>query len=248
MDLFGTAVADVVEPVRITDLLDRLARADLASDLVDGLEPEALIARVLRRAIDLVPGTHEVGVTLLPRTPRAVPEHFATGPSADASAALEDRLGEGPAHDATEYGRTVRVDDLGADTRWPCYTAQAAGLGVRSLLVAALPSAHGPHGTFAVCSPEPEAFGRAAEQIMPNVANRVAIALAHADMLRHMRRAIDSRTTIGQACGILIERHKIRPDEAFEMLVRASQHNHLKLRDIAARLVETGQEPEAITY
>jgi GAF domain-containing protein len=241
-------MSDVIRPIRVSDLLERLAHADLASDLVDGLEPEMLIDRVLRRATELVPGGREAGVTLLPRSRRGVPEHFATGALVDASAALEDQLGEGPAHDAAEQLTTVRVDDLTTETRWPSYTAQASGLGLRSLLVATLPSTHGPHGAFTVCSDRPEAFGRAAEQIMPNVANRVAIALAHADMLRHMRRAIDSRTTIGQACGILIERHRIRPDEAFEMLVRASQRNHVKLRDIAARLVETGQEPDAITY
>jgi GAF domain-containing protein len=240
-------MADIIKTVRISDLLERLAHADLASDVADGLDPEILIDRVLRRATELVPGAEEAGVTLLPRSGQCATEHFATGALIDASAALEDQLGEGPAHAATAQTQTVRVDDLAADTRWPSYTPHASGLGLRSMLVTALPSSHGPHGTFAVCSAHPDAFGATAEQIMPNVANRVAIALAHADMLRHMRRAIDSRTTIGQACGILIERHRIRPEEAFEMLVRASQRNHLKLRDIAARLVETGQEPQAIT-
>jgi GAF domain-containing protein len=241
-------MADVIGSLHISDLLERLAHADLASDVASGLDPEALIDRVLHRVIDLVPGTHDAGVTLLPRSGRGGPEHFATCTLLDAGAALEDQLGEGPGHDAAERAETVRVDDLAAESRWPRYAAQASSLGLRSMLVTPLPSAHGPHGTFTVCAEEPDAFGRAAEQIMPNVANRVAIALAHADMLRHMRRAIDSRTTIGQACGILIERHKIRPEDAFELLVRASQRNHLKLREIAARVVETGQEPEAITY
>lgn len=240
-------MADATEPAHLADLLCRLAQADLAGDLAGEHEPAELIDRVLRRAVELVPGAREAGVTLLPGFARGAPAHFATGALADASAALEDQLGEGPAHDA-EQGGTVRVDDLAADTRWPRYAAQASGLGLCSMLVTALPSAEGPRGNFSVCSPEPNGFGDAAEQIVPNVANRVAIAVAHADMMRHMRRAIDSRSTIGQACGILIERHKLPPDQAFEMLVRASQRNHLKLRDLAARLVETGQEPDAIKY
>lgn len=241
-------MADVVESVPIADLLTRLARADLAGDLADGLEPEVLLDRVLRRAVDLVPGACEAALTVLPRSRRESPGHFATGALADAAALLEDQLGEGPAHDAVEDANPVRVDDLAADTRWPRYAEQASALGLRSVLVSALPCAHGPHGVFAVCSVHRHAFGPAAEQVVPNVANRVAIAVAHADMLHHMRRAIDSRTTIGQACGILMERHKIRPDEAFKRLVRASQRNHLKLRDLAARLVETGEEPAAIRY
>lgn len=241
-------MADVVEPVCLTDLLKRLAHADLAGDFADELEPDVLIDRVLRRTIGLVPGARESGVTLVPDSGREGLVHFGTGPLMDASAALEDQLDEGPAHDAAEGEASVRVDDLAADTRWPDYAAQASGFGLRSMLVTALPHGHGPRGTFAVCSPESDAFGTLSEQIIPNVANRVAIAVAHADVLKHMRRAIDSRTTIGQACGILIERHKLPPERAFGRLVRASQCNHLKVRDLAGRLVETGQEPEVISY
>ncbi|HZC53673.1 MAG TPA: GAF and ANTAR domain-containing protein [Mycobacterium sp.] len=241
-------MANVVEPVRIAELLSRLAHADLAGDLADELEPQALIDRVLRRAIGLVPGAQEAGITVLPHSGRAGPDHFATGSLVDAGTALEDQVGEGPGHDAAEGPRTIRVDDLAADRRWPHYAPQASGLGLCSILVTALPCTHGPRGTLIVCSQERAAFGPAAEQILPNVANRIAIAVAHADMLRHMRRAIDSRTVIGQACGILIERHKIPAEQAFKMLVRASQRNHLKLRDLAGRLVETGEEPDAIRY
>jgi hypothetical protein len=34
---------------------------------------------------------------------------------------------------------------------------------------------------------------------------------------------------------------------AFERLVTTSQQTHLKLRDLAARITETGQEPNDIT-
>jgi hypothetical protein len=241
-------MVELVSPDSIDYLLHRLAQADLAGDLAGELEPAQLIDRVLHRAIELVPGTQEAGVTLLSRSGRDAPEHFGSGAIVDASAVLEDELGEGPAHDAAERAETVRVDDLTTETRWPTFTPRAAGLGLRSMLVSALPTGHGPQGTFTVCSLQLAAFGRAGEHIMPNVANRVAIAVAHADMLRHMRRAIDSRTTIGQACGILVERHKILPEDALGMLARASQRNHLKLRDLAARVVETGQEPDTITY
>jgi GAF domain-containing protein len=238
----------VIESADFADLVARLARADLAGDLTDEIGPEALIDRVLRRAIDLVPGATDVGVTMVTRSGRGAPVHVATGALVDACALLEDQLGEGPGHHAIKCDEVVQVDDLANDARWPVFAARASALGVGSLLVTPLPSADGPRGTFTACSGTPKVFATPVAQVLPNVANRVAIALAHADMLRHMRRAIDSRTTIGQACGILIERHKIRPEEAFEQLVRASQCNHLKLRDLAARVVETGQEPAAIRY
>ena len=50
-----------------------------------------------------------------------------------------------------------------------------------------------------------------------------------------------TRELIGQAQGILIERERITPGQAFEVLVTASQHLNVKLRDVARNLVETGE-------
>lgn len=49
-----------------------------------------------------------------------------------------------------------------------------------------------------------------------------------------------TREIIGQAQGILIERHKITADQAFTTLVTASQSANIKLRDVAETLVRTG--------
>ena len=53
--------------------------------------------------------------------------------------------------------------------------------------------------------------------------------------------ALSSRDVIGQAKGILMERLRITPDDAFDALRRASQRLNLKLREIAQNLVETGE-------
>ncbi|WP_267936116.1 ANTAR domain-containing protein [Saccharothrix sp. S26] len=52
-----------------------------------------------------------------------------------------------------------------------------------------------------------------------------------------------SRDLIGQAKGILMERHKITADEAFAKLARASQGTNTKLHDVADHLTRTGQLP-----
>lgn len=124
-----------------------------------------------------------------------------------------------------------------------CLAATDAGSapGVGAVLTAVIPH---DGGLLVFCASAP--FPPAAQGILPVVATRVGVALAHAEKLAHLLRAIDSRQTIGQACGILVERHRLRPDEAFALLRRASQRNHLKLRDLAARVVETGQEPDDI--
>jgi hypothetical protein len=63
------------------------------------------------------------------------------------------------------------------------------------------------------------------------------------DLVRNLRQAVQSRDLIGQAKGILIERHEISGDEAFELLKFVSQDQNRKLRDIAEYLVRVGEFP-----
>ncbi|MCU1536031.1 MAG: sensor hybrid histidine kinase [Humibacillus sp.] len=58
-----------------------------------------------------------------------------------------------------------------------------------------------------------------------------------------LEQAIESHRVIGQAVGILIERHRATAVSAFEMLREASLDRNIKLREIAQRVVESGQEP-----
>jgi ANTAR domain len=57
----------------------------------------------------------------------------------------------------------------------------------------------------------------------------------------NLETALESARTIGMAIGILMERLKIAPPDAFDVLVRASQHEHRRLRDIASDLVFSGE-------
>jgi len=59
-----------------------------------------------------------------------------------------------------------------------------------------------------------------------------------------LHRAIDSHRAIGQAVGILVERYRITPAQAFDRLRQASQTRNTKLRELAAKVVDTGQDPE----
>ncbi len=58
----------------------------------------------------------------------------------------------------------------------------------------------------------------------------------------HLERAMEARTVIGQAQGILMERHHLNAVQAFELLCATSQHSNRKLRDVAEELARTGEE------
>jgi len=65
-----------------------------------------------------------------------------------------------------------------------------------------------------------------------------------ADRVSNLQVAMESHRLIGQAVGILVERHRLLPGQAFDRLKEASQNRNLKLREIAARVITTGEEPD----
>ena len=56
-----------------------------------------------------------------------------------------------------------------------------------------------------------------------------------------LQQAVATRQLIGQAQGILMERHKITGNRAFALLVRHSQQENIKLRELSERLVRSGE-------
>ena len=56
-----------------------------------------------------------------------------------------------------------------------------------------------------------------------------------------LKTALGTRTLIGKAMGILIEREGLNETEAFERLKTLSQHSNVKLRDVAAAVAREAQ-------
>jgi AmiR/NasT family two-component response regulator len=71
----------------------------------------------------------------------------------------------------------------------------------------------------------------------------VAIALTAAREIEQLHDSVASRTLIGQAQGILMERFNIDAGRAFSVLSRVSQHRNVRLHLVAAQLVETRKTP-----
>jgi len=57
-------------------------------------------------------------------------------------------------------------------------------------------------------------------------------------LTENLQRAMQSRSTIDQAIGIVMASGGRSPDEAFQVLVRASQRENRKLRDMAQQIVD----------
>jgi hypothetical protein len=86
-----------------------------------------------------------------------------------------------------------------------------------------------------------------AADIAELLAVHFTLTMARVRKRENLERALETRQLIGQAVGVLVERHRLTASAAFEELVQRSQLANLKLREIARIVVETGQDPEQIT-
>jgi hypothetical protein len=68
------------------------------------------------------------------------------------------------------------------------------------------------------------------------LASHAAVALADARTIDQLEHALETRHAIGEAMGILRERHGMSDEEAFSVLRNISQHHNIKLRDVAQRV------------
>ena len=206
------------------------------------------LAQVVASAVSTIEGCDHAGLFVLECDMAATPVH--TDPIVNQIDSLQRQSSEGPSLDAIARQVIVYADDLESDLRWPTFGPPSAAAGVRSVL--ALPLAdNGAQGALNLYSDYPAAFGvldRGKAVILASLAN-LALAGAHSlednDRLSdNLHTALGTRELIGQAEGILMERERITGDQAFDVLRRASQHLNIKLREVAQRLVDTGEAPD----
>lgn len=154
---------------------------------------------------------------------------------------LQHRLAQGPAIDALT-GESVRSGNVAGDPRWP-RLAPLLPDRVRSVLAVPLTLSGRPRAVLLWTDPRPAAFDEADAAAARQFAVHAALGLQQLLDRAHLQNAITSRQHVGQAVGILVERYRVTPAEAFEMLRQTSQQANIKVRQIAAQLIETGEIP-----
>ncbi|MFK4146215.1 GAF and ANTAR domain-containing protein [Streptomyces sp. NPDC004065] len=113
-----------------------------------------------------------------------------------------------------------------------------AGLGLRSALALRLRAEKRRLTVLTAYARAPRAFGEEATRVGRLFTAHVSLALESATVREQLTEAMRTRDLIGQATGILMERMNIDAAEAFDSLVRASQRENVKLRDLARRIVD----------
>jgi len=60
-----------------------------------------------------------------------------------------------------------------------------------------------------------------------------------------LRQALETRTVIGQAVGMIMERYKINAEAAFSVLTRVSRQTNVKVREVALSMTADVTAPSA---
>lgn len=108
-----------------------------------------------------------------------------------------------------------------------------------------LRSRTGEFGTLTLYSADGGGFGPIVHECADLLARHASIALGTLQNEEHLRISASTRTVIGQAQGILMERYGISADKAFAVLRRYSQDANVKLLGVAERIVATRRLPES---
>jgi GAF domain-containing protein len=213
--------------------------AQVAQALAQNLDVEQMLQAILNLAAQLIPGCDHVALALN-QAGRPAGQVVFTDDIAQKCDALRTELDEGPGSAVVTDAEPCGIPDTQVEDRWPRYAARVSALGVGSQLTLSLNSGRDAIGVLNLYSGTPHAFDGDSRATASGFAVHAAVAIAGAQREQHLRIAVESRQLIGQAVGMLMERHSMGAGPAFDLLVKASQRSSKKLRDVAARVVEAG--------
>ncbi len=214
--------------------------ADIARALV---VPGSLVrtrSQVTELAIDVIPGCHYANIAIPRRGDRwqvVAATHQLV--SADDSARQHH---EGPMA-GLDNPVMFTVDDFATDTRWPRLASWATRRALWSMCAIELATDRQVLGVLNLYGGRAGAFGSVAQHRAAVYGAHAALALDSAAVESRLAEAVATRQTIGQAVGILMERHDVSAGYAFGLIVKASHSRDVKIRDIAVAMVATGADP-----
>ena len=226
------------DPLQPQDAFAELAGITLADHSLERVMEK--IAQLTKQA---VPGADEVSVTLVERgRPSTV---ATTGPLAQSLDESQYERGYGPCLDCIDGGEPIHIAHMDDDSRWPDWAAEAVRQGAGSSLSIPVPLQREVAAALNIYSSTEGAFDEGGIDVAVTFAAYAGVALANMHLYRAQERvaeqlqaAMQSRAVIEQAKGILMGQRGCTAQEAFDVMVRMSQDENRKLRDVAQSLVD----------
>lgn len=231
--------AEVIGPAR-AEASDAIA--SLLEVVLSDRSLEAHLVQIAGMAADLHPAITGCGVAV--RRGGRIRTVAASHPLAAEVDEVQFAAHEGPSLDAFATGHVVGVDDHATDRRWPRYGRHAVAHAVRSSLSVPLQAAGSTIAVLNAYAGRPDVFTGAVRDAVLRFAGQaeglVAVTLRsteQSDELGQIQTAMDARSVIDQALGVLMAQQRCSADEAFALLRTASQSRNRKMSDLAVDIV-----------
>jgi ANTAR domain/GAF domain len=187
-------------------------------------------------AVSNIPGVDFASITLR-HSDHSLETVAATDALAEKVDGLQYELREGPCYAAVTKDRVVLVNNLDAASDFPRYGPRAAEFGLGSQ--AAIQLLHdGDQAGLNLYARKTEAFDRSTLQLAELFATQAAALFRYVEQVEQLSEALHTRTDIGTAVGILMERYGLDRTQAFDFLVRHSQTRNVKIRVLALQVIE----------
>ncbi|MEQ4565870.1 GAF and ANTAR domain-containing protein [Paenarthrobacter sp. CAP02] len=157
---------------------------------------------------------------------------------------IEQSIGAGPAQASLEASAPVQLADAGTDQRWPEYCKDLSVAGFRSALGVPLSLGEDSSAALNFFASEPGSFTEDAigeAEVFADMAAqalRLALRISTADLLADdLKAAMARRTAIDLACGMIMAQSRCTHEQAFALLMKASQNRNEKLHDVAEGII-----------
>lgn len=216
------------------------ASAALNDLLLSQTPLEHILSGIGDLAVVVIPSCEEAGVTL--EEGGNVVARTTTGGRAERVDSYQYDIDEGPCIHASKTGTAVLIGDMASEGRWPRFAAFAYEQGVLSSYSIPM-TARGEHFGVLNLYSTADPFGRADEEVGSMFAREATNAVRHAaafrkthELIDNLHAALESRSIIGAAVGIFMNRDHLSMADAFVKLTDMSQNENMKLRDVASRI------------
>lgn len=228
------------------------AFVELADTLVDDYDVDEVLHRLVERCVDLL-GADQAGLMFSDQR---------GGLAVLASSSERTRLlelfqlqtGEGPCLDCYRTGQPVQASDLTeAGSRWPEFASQALAEGFASVHAVPLRLRQEIIGAMNLFGTQTGDLTGPDLQVAQALADIATIGILHERALRReetlteqLQTALNNRTTIEQAKGVLAHAGGLEMHEAFDLLRRYARDHRTRIADLASQLTTRTLTPQAL--
>jgi transcriptional regulator with GAF, ATPase, and Fis domain len=168
---------------------------------------------------------------------------------------IEHSIGDGPCIQALRTNKIVLLADVDTDPRWPVYQRELAAHGCFSTLGVPLEIGEDASAALNFFASSTGVF---TEEIIEEAAGfadlagrclRLAVRIGTAQSrAEDLQAAMEHRTSIDLACGVVMAQNRCSQDEAMAILTKVSSNRNQKLRDVAADVLRNLTRSDVRTH